>query len=136
MSRCAKCRCAPAMTWFVPTIVWEHYISPEHRHGILCFTCWKELTTRRDNRAFEAAHGRPLGAEGGSVPNQLAALVIEREDSRLRRQGLLALNQPGLRHFQIRSLAADYPERLQIAEKRNPNGGRPSILITGQKAAL
>jgi hypothetical protein len=53
------------MTWFVPPVVWEHYILPEHRHWILCFSCWKELTTRRDNRAFEAAHGRPLGWPGG-----------------------------------------------------------------------
>jgi hypothetical protein len=65
MIRCAMCRCARPLTWFVPTIVWEHYIPPEHRRWILCFSCWKELTARRDNRAFEAAHGRPLGWSGG-----------------------------------------------------------------------
>ena len=45
----------------VPSAVWEFYIEPAHREDILCLTCWKTITTRRDNRAYEARHGRPIG---------------------------------------------------------------------------
>jgi hypothetical protein len=54
--------------------------------------------------------------------------------------GRITLRDLGLRHGfqpdQVRSLAADYRERLQIVEESNANGGRPSIVITGQKAPL
>ena len=63
---CAICRCEHAMTWFVPGVVWRHYIPPEDRGKIICFSCWKGITTKRDNRAFEARHGRPVAWPGGT----------------------------------------------------------------------
>jgi hypothetical protein len=47
---CDACRRPHALRWLVPDAVWQHYISPEHRQWLLCFACWKTLTTARDNR--------------------------------------------------------------------------------------
>ena len=58
---CALCGRAHAATWFVPARVWRHYIPCGQWHLVLCFKCWKSITTARDNRSFEAAHGRPVG---------------------------------------------------------------------------
>lgn len=58
---CAGCRRESPDFWMVPPMVWEFYIEPARRRDILCFACWKRITTRRDNRSFEAAHGRPVG---------------------------------------------------------------------------
>jgi hypothetical protein len=58
---CDACLRSHALRWLVPDAVWKHYIPPEYRHWLLCFACWKAITTDRDNRAFEAKHGRPYG---------------------------------------------------------------------------
>jgi hypothetical protein len=44
----------------VPHKVWTHYIAPKDREKLICFFCWKAITTKRDGRAFEARHGRPV----------------------------------------------------------------------------
>jgi hypothetical protein len=61
VQHCARCRCRWPKFWMVPRKVWEFYITPPHRHDILCFACWKAITTKRDNRSFEAREGRPIG---------------------------------------------------------------------------
>jgi hypothetical protein len=62
-ARCYVCRDqrGSKVRWLVPHGVWVYYIPSGDRDKRICFPCWKELTTKRDGRAYEAKHGRPVG---------------------------------------------------------------------------
>src|SRR5262245_467819 len=64
-NRCAICRVKDPSLFMVPDKVWRFYVPEKLRKKIICHACWKEMTTRKDFRAFEAEHGRPMGVPYG-----------------------------------------------------------------------
>ena len=57
---CGLCRRAPLRLVVVPDKTWEHYISPDQRHQVVCIQCWHRLTKVIDGGVYQAEHGGPL----------------------------------------------------------------------------
>jgi hypothetical protein len=58
---CGLCRRQSGPLFDVPDAVWLHYVGHDHRHQIVCISCWRWLINVIDGGAYEREHG-------GAVP--------------------------------------------------------------------